>query len=280
MSRTLAFLAILCFASVFAASPKKHCPYDRILVATKDVQAQSNVVNNVLDANFNRTLSFACGRLYDSTWPAFIRTEANAWLLGLTGINWTAGAALGNGAYARPEGLFFPFVNGDDFAYRIQSDRVDCKETKGDYNWIVFNTGYIALFTTNGTFPGGALAGQPFVNGYLVSYTEYNFLNEDKQHKWGTTHKNWRQKVIIRSRQPGTNFPNSAGFMDQHVYEELVDENGVIGFSAFSVSTTNQTWIDNSYVQSTRNVMTWPRLQRYRNPAPAPIPCPAPRPQQ
>ncbi len=257
------------------SSNHKFCPYKRILVATRDNVIPPGVQADFRDENFAIAQSFGCGRLYDSSWPAFIKEKSREWLLYLTGIDWTNGIPAGDGGYTRPEGIYFPFVYGYDFLYRIQSDRVNCKETKPDFNWFIFNSGYLAVHTTSGIYPGGVLAGTTYRAGEIISYTEYNFLNEDRQDKWATDNPKWRQRVIIRSRQPGHSTPNSLGGTDQQVYEELVDvATGDIGFSSFSVTNTNTSrWADPVTIQSTRNVMTWPHVQTYPTPFPSLDPC-------
>lgn len=254
------------------------CPYDRLLLATRDNVIPPGTQAVFFDANFTIAQTFGCGRLYNSSWPAKIAQDANNWLIAQFGIDWLAGTPLNNGAYNRAEGLFFPFVYGYDFMYRIQSDKVNCVETKGNNNWFIFNTGYIVRFYGSGVFPGGVMAGTTWGAGNLVSYTEYNYLNEERQDMWETTDRRWRQKVIIRSRQPAVSVINSMGLADQHVYEELVDEVGNVGFSQFSVASTNTSrWVPGGPVhQTTRNVQTWSRIQTYPSPFPSQAPCPAP----
>ena len=277
----LIIFALVCFSAAeeLGHKHKKFCPYDRLLVATRDNVMPPGTQLNYYDANFAIATSFGCGRLYNSSWPAYIRVKANEWLENLTGINWLAGTPRGDGSYVRAEGLFFPFVYGYDFKYRIHSDKVDCKETKPDENWIIFNTGYLVGFASSGTFPGGALKGKNYTAGQIVSYTEYNFLNEDKQDKWATDSPKWRQRTIIRSRQPGHNVLNLIGQADQNVYEELEDQaTGEIGLAAFTVSVSNSSFWNpgGPLIQSTRNVMTWPQVQRSKTPLPSSTPCPVP----
>lgn len=257
----------------------KFCPYTRRLHALRDNVIPPGTQYNFQDINFAVALSFGCGRLYNASWPAFILKASNDYLMGQFGINWTAGTAVGGGVYVRPEGVYFPYVYGTDFMYRIMSDMVDCKETKPDNNWFIFNTGYLVRHSVAGVYPGGAMNGTTYQVGDIISYTEYNYLNEDKQDKWATDSPKWRQRVIIKSRQPGHSTVNSLGGTDVQVYEELVDQsNGQIGFSSFSVTNTNASrWSgDNHLIQSTRNTMTWPHSQTYPTPMPSQNPCPAP----
>ena len=281
-------MLFLLFALILLISPiqsettgkSNFCPYKRIIVATRDNVLPPGTQVDFRDENFTVTQSFGCGRLYGSDWPAFVKTQARDWFFYLTGIDYTLGTPGNDLSWTTPGvGTMFPFVYGFDYSYRIQSDRENCKETKGKNNWFIFNTGYLVTLLGNGTFPGGTLAGRTWSNLQILSYDEYNFLNEDEQDRWGTLDDRWRQKVLVRSRQPGYNLRNVARGFDQAFYAELVDlRNQDKGLLSFVVSYTNTSlWVPGGpAIQSTRNIMTFGQVQTYPSPYPASEPCPAP----
>ncbi|CAK7994618.1 Hypothetical protein POVR1_LOCUS142 [uncultured virus] len=278
LTQSFAHIFVPIFALLFLGLAEEHtsgqyCPYTRELHANRDNVIPPGGQADFFDENFTVALTFGCGRLYNASWPAFIKEQARQWLLAQFGIDWTLGTPLGNGAYLRPEGIFFPFVYGNDFMYRIHSDKVNCRETKPHFNWFIFNSGYLVRHSVDGVYPGGIMQGTTYRVGEIISHTEYNFLNEERQDKWGTVDPRWRQKITIRSRQPGHSTSNSLGGTDQQVYEELVDQenNNQIGFASFTVTITNTSrWIPGGpVIQSTRNTMTWPHAQTYPNPFPA-----------
>ena len=275
------FALLLGFFILVSSRPS--VPYDRFIFYSKDIPAPTSPTR-VFDPGFNRTLSFACGRLYGPEYPAEIFTLATSWFLKQFGINWALGAPVPGfpGARVLPQGLLFPFINGEDHLLRIHTDVfVDGKErtnTKEDNNWFIFDTGYLVVLSGNGTFPGGVLAGATYLNGQILAYTQYTFLNEDYERRWGTIDPRWREVFTLKSYQPTLSQPNAFGQSEQYISTLVFDEcdcDDEIGFAAISVIATR--FPDNSTIQSTRGTITFPRQQSYP-PIPPPLPCPTPRP--
>jgi hypothetical protein len=271
---------VLCFLVTLAIAANP-CPYKFEVHANRDNVMPPGTQLNYYDTNYNVALSFGCGRLYNASWPAYITAKANDWIVQLTGIDWVnSGTPRGDGSYVRPEGLFFPFVYGHDFKYRVHHFFVDCVDTAHQRNQFIFNSGMLLVMFNTGVFPGGSLKGYPWQPNDILGLSEYNFLNEDHQDKWTNEANHWRRKVIIRSRQPSHNLYNLFHGAEQFVYEELLDEEtGEIGFSTFGVSLSNSSlWTPgslppNTIVQSTRNTMTWPHVQAPIVPYPSLAPC-------
>lgn len=277
----LHIILVFFYINAVSVNGKSHnpCPYERILQSTRDLVIPPGVPAVTRDDNFTVAQTWACGRLYGSEFPAAILAKTHDWFLQQFGIDTNLGQHLGGAAFNLPQGLMFPFTYGTDFLYRVNSDKVNCKETKRNNNWILFNTGYILAHLADGTYPGGVMGGTTYKAGQLISYTEYNLLNEDKQHKWGTINPKWREVFDFASEQPGHTVINSLGLRDEHVYAKLIGPYNKIGFVSFNVAYTNTSRTgtpEGPLIQSTRNTMTWPRPLKYPNPMPSLTPCPVP----
>ena len=180
----LAELFIL-FIISFAYSQERH------ILAFKKINSYS------IDTNFTIAQTFGDGRLYDSIWHSEVYFFATQWFLQQYGIDWTDGDLVG-GSYVLPQGTMSPYVNGEDYSYRLRSD---IGQSKDENDWIIFETGYVVVMKENGTFPGGTFKGTQYQSGDTLKYAEYNLLNVKKKDKWDTFSPLWREAFLIGSRR-------------------------------------------------------------------------------
>lgn len=96
---------------------------------------------------------------------------------------------------------------------------------------------------------------------------EYNVLNEDRQDKWETDNPRWRQRVRFASFLPAHINYNTFDGQDEHVYVHVIDQTDRFGtgFVTFSVTATNTSNFTpgGPFLQTTRDIWTWERVQKF-----------------
>lgn len=139
-------------------------------------------------------------------------------------------------------------------SYRVAFDSENMDRGGCEW-WFIIDAGAIAQFFVGGTFSGGEAKGTRFFPGTVISYSFYYVVR-----KVGTDGFDLDsvEPILVRSRYPVYQVPNSQGFNMQVIGAELIDERGNVGCA--SVLANSFVAYNNSadFYTVTNNVMRWP----------------------
>lgn len=238
--------ALLFLLSVHAVSGSLVSAYERTLLHAKD---KANPSGSVIDPGQNRMVNFDGGTVYTRADADGLAALAKGYMLSQYGLDFfNAPAGPVAKSWALPQGIMYPFANGDDFLYRLVFDTKNLGVGVLDKTFI-FDVGFLTIMSQDGNFTGGVMNGTSYKRNDILCYTRYNYLEEYQRgpFPWPGKGKN---TIDIRCNVPAIQYLNSQGFTDQFIDAEIVDKQNRVGHASITTKTTRVNGVPYQRVRS------------------------------
>ncbi|CAK7994995.1 Hypothetical protein POVR1_LOCUS513 [uncultured virus] len=255
-------LLVLLFTLTFIRScDHRDCKKFELLVHAKDqFNFTSNNAESVLDPNHRIMINALNGTIYTQEDADDITYNSLSYFWCQFGLNFFSALPNAVGIRTIPGvGFYLPYQSGINELYRwiYGSNNPEVFE---DQDWWILDVGALVVFTNNGTFPGGIMAGTTYKNQSLIAYTQYTYLKtlEDNEDR---TLDDIR---IIRtvSREISYSVPNELGISQQLIFVQAIDEQDRPGYAAITVSVQQRPERVGILVQRNRAVLTFNYTQK------------------
>ena len=261
-------LFLIAFANADNGHKKVYNTWPRVVMAGKDILNYTSSGSRVTDPNGTRTRDFLGHTEADilaQREVAFTRFKENFGIDVLaTGTHNEA-----TDMWILPgRGYMITYANGDDLRYRLIFDSWN-KDVEKDGAHIMYQWGYLLQLSSNGTFPGGKLAGKPYAKNDVIGATQLVWLDLKKREHWNNPMKcGWkcRETSDSRSERPAQQTTNSDGLINNFDAADLFNRRSEMsGFLASHVTTR---YLDDGVtsVQMTRNTVTLGEAMEFKLP--------------
>jgi hypothetical protein len=224
----------------------------------KDIINVTAVLNRVSDPNGTRTKVFLN---YSDADIVAQKQKANARFIEFFGLNVLAGNHIASSDTYILNGIgqSLTYANGDNYYYRVTDDSSN-KDAAKDNTHIMYIWGLLFQFTTNGTFPGGKLAGKPYGTANIIGATVIEWLDVRKKDQWNNPEEcDWKCRDINDggSERPAYRVLTIEGFTD--TYDTSIIVNRRTGDKGYLSSHVTTRYMDDkvSTLQSTRHRVTF-----------------------
>lgn len=254
--------------SVVLAGDKIHKNFELLVHQKNQYNLTTNNAVSVVDPNRVVMLGLEGGSIY---------TQEDANKMDTYSINYfncQFGLQISSGILVAPGvrvlhgiGTFIQYQSGVDKSYRWLHGSNDDKVFEKQ-KWYIFDTGSLFIFSSNGTFSGGVMAGTTYKNNSIVAFAQYTYIKELKAGKIRTL----KDIRIIRTvnRAISYQLPNELGVNQQYLFEDALDEHNRTGVTAVTVSVTQRPINTGIFIQRNRGVLTFNYSEH------DPIPCAVP----